>query len=62
MGLFKEAVYPNWEEYDQKTKRIHDWRSYITDGVRVAWFEIPLEGRIAVIEVAQECADREEWD
>ena len=62
MDLFKEAVYPNWEQYDKQTKHVHDWRSYITDGVRMAWFEIPLEGRIAVIEVAQECADGEGWN
>lgn len=60
---YKEAAEnPEWEAFDKLTRAIHDWRTYVTAEVRAAWFDIPLEGRLAVISCCEQEADAEEWD
>ena len=56
------AETPNWAEFDNAFKHVHDWRTYVTASVRSAWALIALEGRCALIDCCQEAADREHWD
>ena len=66
MALFEEntekAENPNWDEFDNERKQVHDWRTYIMDEIREQWDVIELEARCIVIEMAQSCADKESWD
>ena len=66
MALFEEnieqAENPNWEQFDNEWKHVHDWRTYITDEVREQWAVIDLEARCIAINIAQSCADQEHWD
>ncbi len=66
MALFEEnieqAENPNWEQFDNEFKHVHDWRTYITGEVREKWAAIDLEARCIVINIAQSCADKEHWD
>jgi len=66
MALFEDnieqAKNPDWEEFDKKYKRVHDWRTYITPEVRKQWDFIDLEARCIVIHIAQEVADSEHWE
>ncbi len=48
-------------EFD-KTRKCHDWRNYIPDGLRKVWKELSYEARIAAYLVAKPQADREDWD
>ena len=58
----KDAVNPNWEEFDKGFHRVHNWRTYITEEVRAHWNNISVIGRCAVISCCEAMADREEWD
>jgi hypothetical protein len=56
------ALSPDWADFDNRNKHVHDWRTYVTDEVRAIWETIPLEGRMALIHCCESAADREEWD
>jgi len=58
----EEANNPKWEEFDKQWKHVHDWRTYINEEIRESWFDLSIQARCLVIEVAQECANREHWD
>ena len=60
--VLEEARNPDWEEFDSLNKRIHDWRSYVTEEVREAWFSLPEIARCVVILCCDETAGNEEWD
>ncbi len=62
MDMVKEVFYPEFEEFDGAGKRVHDWRTYVTDGVRANWDKLSVETRLAVIEVCEAVADAEEWN
>jgi len=62
MDIFTEAVTPRWLEFDADPKPVHDWRTYVTEGIRYAWFNLSIETRIAVIQCCEQAADREKWN
>lgn len=62
MSGIKQCINPNWEEFDNQQKHIHDWRSYIPIHIRNNWIRLTMRERLLVIEVAQHAADQEEWD
>lgn len=62
MSNFEDAVNPKWEKFDAEFKHVHDWRTYVTDGVRAAWGNLSIETRLAVIECCQNAADAEHWN
>ena len=43
-------------------KPVHDWRRYVPDQVAEAWDVLPEIAKLAVIAVAEESAQREEWE
>lgn len=49
---------PKWRE----ASRVHDWRNYIPDPVKVRWATLSEETRLIVSCMAQQRADREVWD
>jgi hypothetical protein len=49
---------PRWDNIG----RVHDWRNYIPDGLAARWDELSVEGRMIAACMAQEQANREEWD
>ena len=57
-----QAESPQWGGFDKQWKHVHDWRTYVTDEIRAAWFDIDVAARCLIISIAQECADREHWD
>jgi len=48
-------------KFDEAT-RVHDWRNHISDDFKKIWKELPLVARFALVIMAEEEADREEWD
>ena len=58
----EEARNPDWETFDKKHMRVHEWETYITDEVRENWNDICLLGRCAIIACCQSVADNEDWD
>jgi len=58
----EQAENPNWKEFDKQRKHIHDWRTYITEEVRVIWEDVSLIGRCAIISCCENVAGNEEWD
>jgi hypothetical protein len=59
---FEDAANPKWDEFDKEFKHVHDWRTYVTDGIRESWLQLSIETRLAVIEVCQNAADNEHWN
>ncbi len=57
-----EAKNPRFKEFDNRCQHIHDWITYLTKEVRDSWFDLDLEVRCIIINIAQACADREKWD
>ena len=43
-------------------ERVHDWRDYVTDTVRGMWGTFSDAQKKAIQAMAQEMADKEEWD
>ena len=62
MDMVKEVFSPDFEEFDRLGKRVHNWRTYVTGGIRNNWNNLSVETRLAVIEVCEEVADAEEWN
>lgn len=60
--VVEQAVNPDWEGFNNMTKHVHEWRSYIPEQLEKRWFEIPLESRMYMIAVAEDAAGRENWD
>ncbi len=58
----EQAENPQWEDFDKQWKHVHDWRTYVTTEIRVAWFDIDVATRCLIISIAQEAADHEHWD
>lgn len=58
----KDAENPDWEEFNKAWKHVHDWRTYVTEEVRIMWELIPLIGRCAIISCCERVASNEEWD
>ena len=58
----EQATNPKFEEFDKEWKPVHDWRTYVTDGIRQEWFNLDIEPRCIIIHIAQECADKEHWN
>ena len=42
--------------------KVHDWRDCVTDTVRGMWGTFSDAQKKAIQEMAQEMADKEEWD
>lgn len=57
-----QAEDARWEEFDQASKHVHDWRTYVSEDVRAMWDTLPLIARCAIIDCCEASADREEWD
>ncbi|NTA27373.1 recombinase RecA [Allorhizobium ampelinum] len=53
-----EIANPNFED----AGRVHDWRNYIRDELRLLWHTFTPEQRRAIALSAEWAADREEWD
>lgn len=49
---------PNWEN----TRRVHDWKNYITEEVQSMWDTFTDDQKKAIARSAEEIADREDWD
>jgi len=60
--ILSQAKNPDWDEFYKHNRHVHDWRTYITDEVRENWDNLNLETRCVAINIAQACADRENWD
>ena len=56
--LKEQALTPCWVNKN----RVHNWRNYISDKVKKMWDTFTLEQKIALVEQADEQADKEEWD
>lgn len=56
--LKEQAVNPEWD----KTKKVHDWRNYVSDPVRSLWSTFTGDQQLAIVQNCQEIADREEWE
>lgn len=56
--LAKRAKNPEFDMAD----KCHDWRNYVTEGVKKNWHGIGPFGQFAVIECCEAMADQEEWD
>lgn len=59
---FEDAINPKWEEFDAEFRHVHDWRTYVTAGVRAAWDTLSMETRLAVMECCQQAAAGEHWE
>jgi len=49
---------PNWDEY----RKIHGWRNYISDEIRLAWDTFTPEQKAMLARQAESLASNEEWD
>jgi hypothetical protein len=49
---------PKWDE----AGRVHDWRNYIPDVVKVIWDHLSVETRLMAAYMAEVQANREEWE
>jgi len=49
---------PDWESCD----RVHEWKNYISDKLRLMWDTFTDEQKQAIAESAQGAASAEEWD
>lgn len=49
---------PNWED----ASKCHDWRNHVPDLIQTCWELFTLEGKQAIWYMAQQAADREEYD
>lgn len=58
IGFGGDAINPDWD----KAGRVHDWRNYISERVRELWPSFSDEQKIAIAEMADEHAGRENWD
>lgn len=43
-------------------KLVHDWRGYVPDVLREAWFRLSHQERAIIYLVSHEAAQREEWE
>lgn len=57
-------IYPDdWKEPDwDKRERVHCWRNYISEPVRLIWWTFTKEQKQALAEMLQEVADAEHWE
>jgi len=46
----------------EKKGRVHDWRNHVPERLRLIWFDLSDDARLAIIVVAEEGAYKEEWD
>jgi len=51
-------IAPHWE----LATRCHDWRSHVPEIIQDAWHVLSEDARACVCIIAQEHADREEWE
>ncbi len=49
---------PEWE----KAEKCHDWRNHVPSCIREAWEDMNTMGRLAVVLLASELANAEEWE
>jgi hypothetical protein len=49
---------PQW----LKAGRVHDWRNYVPQVIRLRWVELSDEARAVAFVIADVAASREEWD
>ena len=49
---------PKWEVED----RIHNWRNYATEDLKISWLEMSDRHRLIVAAFLDDIAGREEWD
>ena len=49
---------PDWDNCG----KVHDWKNYISDEVRLMWHEFTVPQRAALARMADAQADRERWD
>ena len=43
-------------------ERVHNWKNYIPLDFKKIWKELPLVARFALVIMAEEQAEAEEWD
>ena len=56
--LVEQSRDPKWKE----AGRVHDWRSYATDEIRLLWPSFAGEQKSAIVRMLDEIASREHWD
>jgi hypothetical protein len=49
---------PQWA----KAGRVHDWRNYVPQVIRIRWTDLSDDARAVAFVIADEAAAREEWD
>ena len=54
----KDYAEPEWSA----AGRVHDWRNYINDEIKLMWESFSLTQRAALSRQAEEIASCEEWD
>lgn len=63
--MYREAKFgsrdPLRDDMGGQPGRLHDWRNYVSQ-FRDIWHELPHEARIIAALIAEEAADREEWN
>jgi hypothetical protein len=58
IGFGGDALNPKWDS----SFRVHNWRNYISKDVAAMWHTFTDQQKIAIAEMANAMADREEWD
>ena len=49
-------------ELEFEGKAVHEWRSYLTDGLKEQWILFSNPQRIEIARCLQDIADYEDWD
>ena len=57
-GVLVEIHNPNWETGG----RVHNWKTYIFDSIRLQWSALPLEAKVIAFIMAEQQASCEEWE
>lgn len=53
-----KVMYPHFEE----SKKVHNWRNYVPEEIKLHWEELSLETCLVVLVMAETIAGMEEWD
>jgi hypothetical protein len=54
----QQYLSPEWDCYG----RVHNWRNYISEEIRLMWDTFTDEQKAALFRQATESADAEEWE
>ena len=46
----------------EDNSRVHNWRNYVPSAIKESWGDLSKQEKLLIAIVAQEAADKEEWD